>query len=609
MSGSTLNVSELDFNNIKTNLKEFLRAQDQFTDYDFDGSAMSTLIDLLSYVTHYNAVNANFAINETFLDTAKIRSNVVSHAKLLGYTPRSASAAVANVDIQLNGLSDVGPVLMDRGTKFTTTIDDVDYTFVTSSSIEINASDNYLFSNVNLIEGTYKEINYTYDNASDTKFLIPDQNIVTSSMIVTVQESETISTIDTYTLAPNLTNIDQNSKIYFLNENKDGYYEISFGDGLIGYQPVNGNVITLNYIVTNGSEANGASQFTLAEPIDSLYDDVTITVNSKAAGGSEKEDIESIRYNAPLAFVRQNRAVTAEDYKNLILSEYGDVESIIVWGGELNDPPVYGKVYISLKPASTDLLSVEQQDYIKTSILANKNIISITPEFVDPDVTNLFFEVFFKYNPNITPYSADELESRVRETLSNYNDLQIKKFESVLRYSNLLKLIDETDVSILNSFIRIYMSKTLTPVLGARRRYEIYFSAPIYNTTSNESVISSSEFVFDNTSGCQLKDYLVSGERIIRVIKITDTGELLIKDSNAGIVDLITGSVILYNFSVSQEANIEIRVIPNSYDIISKRNQLLNILVDDAYIQGQVDTIATGGTTAGVDYETTPRHG
>jgi len=612
-----LNVSELDFDQIKENLITFLKDQDVLADYNYDGSAINTIIDLFSYVTHYNAFNANVALNETFLDSAQLRQSVVSHAKLLGYTPRSAYAPRAFVDVQLNNPTGVLNIdgsyrnlTMERGTHFTTLIEGTTYDFVNTTTIVTgrNAAGKYVFENVELLQGKYQTSKYIFDVATDEKFKIPYENAVTSSLIVTVFESPTSNESETFVAAPILTSIDSDTAVYWLQEAQDGFYEIYFGDGIIGKKLTDGNLIQIEYIVTDIDAANGASTFTLSDTIEG-NSDATITTITRASGGSAREDLASVKFNAPLSFVAQNRAVTPDDYKSIILSNYANVDAISVWGGEDNNPPDYGKVYISIAPKDSETLPQVEKDYIIAQYLKPKNVVSITPTIVDPTYTYIFLEVFFKYNPNITNLSSDALANKVRETITLYNNDELKRFDGVFRHSNLLRQIDITDVSIINSTVRVYVQKRLVPEVNVEKRYDIYFSGPLYISDSNEQIIESTEFTYLNQL-CHLKDIVVGGVRRLQIVSGNGTNEIIL-NSDVGYVDEANGHVALVGFNPSSFVGdyMTITASPNSNDIAPKRNELLIILSDDTEITGEVDTMVTGGTSAGVNYTTTPRHG
>ena len=612
-----LKVSEMDFDTIKANLKTFMTEQDTFQDYNFEGSALSSMLDVMAYVTHYNAINANFAINETFLDSARLRPSVVSHAKMLGYTPRSSYPAAAYIDVKVNNptgvLSDDNtylPLTMNKGTVFTSTIDGVSYKFVNDQTLTttIDANGEYIFSNVRILQGSYKNTEYIFDRDSAEAYIIPFTNAVTSELTVKVQASATNSTTETYESVVNVTEVTATSKVYFLEESRTGAYEVKFGDGVLGQRLDNGNIIQLETLVTDNDAANGAAVFALSGTIQGNTN-VTLTVNQKAQGGSTKEDVESIKFNAPLSFVSQNRAVTPDDYKTIIQNNYANIDAITVWGGEDNDPPDYGKVYISIKPKDAEVVTEADKTLIISQYLKPKNVVSITPEIVDPKYTYIYLDVFFKYNPNVTALSSDALEEQAREVIRTYNNDQLKRFDGVFRYSNVISQIDASNVAILNSIVRVKMKKRIVPTSTAETKYDVIFSSPIYNTQSNEQIIKSSEFVHKGNTGCTLRDRVNDdGERRLQIVKGSGLTESVI-ENNAGTIDVTSGKL---SFTASIDSftgtYIEITADPDSNDLAPKRNELLTILVDECILSGEVDTMITGGTSAGVNYSTTARH-
>ena len=607
----------MDFDTIKANLKTFMTEQDTFQDYNFEGSALSSMLDVMAYVTHYNAINANFAINETFLDSARLRPSVVSHAKMLGYTPRSSYPAVAYIDVKVNSptgvLSDDNsylPLTMNKGTVFTSTIDGVSYKFVNDQTLTttIDANGEYIFSNVRILQGSYKTTEYVFDKDSAEAYLIPFENAVTSELTVKVQASDTNTAQETFDAVVNVTEVTATSQVYFLEESRTGVYEVKFGDGVLGKKLDNGNIIQLETLVTDNDAANGASVFAMSGTIQGNTN-VTLTVNQKAQGGSTKEDVESIKFNAPLSFVSQNRAVTPDDYKTIIQNNYANIDAITVWGGEDNDPPDYGKVYISIKPKDAEVVTEADKTLIISQYLKPKNVVSITPEIVDPKYTYIYLDVFFKYNPNVTALSSDALEEQAREVIRTYNNDQLKRFDGVFRYSNVISQIDASNVAILNSIVRVKMKKRIVPTSTAETKYDVIFSSPIYNTQSNEQIIKSSEFVHKGNTGCTLRDRVNDdGERRLQIVKGSGLTESVI-ENNAGTIDVTSGKL---SFTASIDSftgtYIEITADPDSNDLAPKRNELLTILVDECILSGEVDTMITGGTSAGVNYSTTARH-
>lgn len=602
-----LKVSEMDFDQIKDNMKDFLSDQTTLTDYDFEGSALSTLLDVVAYVTHMNAMNANQAINETFLDTAQLRSSVVSHAKLLGYTPRSSYAPSAYIDIQVNDPQNPGsPLTLEKGTRFKSVIDGQTYNFVTTESTTVPEIDGmYMFENIRIIQGDYKRTRYAYDYDTSEKFIIPYDNVVTSTLEVNVAPSKESSSYENFSPAQSVVDIDSSSKIFFLSESVTGNYEIQFGDDVFGQALENGNYITMDYVVTNEEEANGASEFALIDDIEGSVN-VTITVIQKALGGSEREDIESIQFNAPLLYTAQNRAVTPDDYKSIILNNYSNIDAITVWGGEDSDPPDYGKVYISIKPLDAEYVSDLDKDIIIDQYLKPKNVVSITPVLVDPVYTYIALEVYFKYNPNITSHDKTTLEDLVRTTIENYNENDLKRFDGVFRYSNLSSQIDATDIAILNNVIRTKMKKRFVPTLSQEGLYILDFPNPIFVKDDDNPIIQSTQFTYQGDV-CDLIDVDAGGGQ--RQLKIRRLSNETIANQDVGFIEPSSGKITIQGFAIDafEGSYIEITVTPDTYDLSPQRNELLTILTDLATITGEVDTMITGGTSAGVDYTTTTR--
>lgn len=621
---SNLRVTELDFFQIRENLKTYMKSlqgKGKFTDYDFDGSGMAVLLDLLAYNTHYNAVNANMAINEVFLDTAERRNNIVSHAKMLGYVPRSIVASFAFVNITVNSPAGTPATLtLDRGVKFTTTVDDKQYNFTNLEAATISPINGvYSFNNVELKEGTLRTFTYTVDSFDRGQyFQVPDPKADISTLIVKVKDNSSSTAVEVYTLAKNFTDLKSDTKAYFIQEGIDGNYEIYFGDGIVGRALVGGNVVVLEWLSTNGDAANGATTFALADTIQGNSNTTIVTLN-KAAGGGAGEDTDSIKFNAPLSYLAQNRVVTSDDYKTIILNNYANVETITVWGGEENDPPQYGKAYISIKPKNSNALSDIEKQKIKDQILKQKNVVSITPELIDPEYTYVYLQAFFKYNPNLTDKTAGELQALVKNVISNYNDNELKKFDGVFRHSKLLRTIDTSDASILNSTLRVYMQKRFTPVIGVAKRYELTFSSPIYSTNSTEKVINSSGFTYNGyTQYLEDKPQVLGinqthsdegGTHTIQMYRLVNNTKV-VTNSDVGYINALKGIVVLtaFNPSAIEGTEIVITALPNSNDVAPKRNQLLQIDMSLVSVTPEIDTIATGGTSAGIGYTTTSRH-
>ena len=610
------NVTELDFDKIKASIKDHFRSQTKYTDWDFDGAGLSTVLDILAYNTHYNAMVAHFSLNETFLDSAQIRGNVVSHAKLLGYTPKSVNAPTAVLNISVTAPASPPSTLeIPRGTRFSTQINGEPYPFVAISSAEaiLNlAGTAYVFNAANsnqlhVKQGVLKRMIYRVDSSIENqKFVIPEENVDISTLRVRVKTNEASDDYATYSKFYTLSALTSTSTVYFTQENASSKFEIYFGDGYLGKKPSSNNIVELEYVYSNGAFANGASVFTAVDQVNSL--DLGATTASSASGGASRESIESIRYNAPLTFASQNRAVTADDYKAIITKEFGTIDSISVWGGENAVEPDFGKVYISVKPAGKPLLDDSEKQLILNTILAGKNVVSIRPYIVDPEYTYLELEVFFKYNPNLTDHTRIELQGMVRNTIHTYANENLQKFDGVFRYSNLLKNIDQTDPSILNSASRVYMHKYAQPRLTGTNYFDLLFSSQIYQTSSTSAVLSSSVFTI-GTVNHVLGDIPIVGSTNRAVFLYRYVGGVKTPVRSVGTVYTADGRVVINGVQPDDTtAPIRITVTPNSYDLAPKRNQLLDIDFDFVSIIGEVDSIAVGGSSGAISYTTPSRH-
>lgn len=614
-SKNRLNVTELDFDQIRANLKEYLQAQPQFQDYNFEGSALSTVIDVLAYNTFYNAFNANVQANELYLDTAQVRNNVVSHAKSLGYVPRSTTSAFATIDVTVNAPGgNPSSLTMERGTVFSSRIDNKTYSFVNTEAQTITpVSGVYKFSNLIINQGVIRTHEFIVDDTNTRqRFEIPDAAVDTATLLVTVRPNKASSDEATYARVQNVVDVDGSSQVYFIQEGLDGKFEIYFGDNIFGKRLEAGNVVKVNYLVSEGPDANGASIFTLEGNIEGNTNVAIRTVDS-AAGGAERESIDSVKFNAPLSFLSQNRVVTADDYVTIIKNNYSNAETVAVWGGEENDPPEYGKVFVSIKPKNSDTLSATQKQFIVDNILKTKNLVSITPEIIDPSYTFISLNVFFKYDPNLTTLTAGELKNKVIEVISDYNESDLKQFDGVFRHSKLLRLIDNCDPSILNSTARVFMQKRFVPNIGTPQKYELEFSSPLYTTRSNEDVVLSSAFTLNGFTSYieDIQPDLTVGttRHRLQIFRLVNN-QKIVQVVDAGYIIPEEGLVIIESFNPEAFAGsyITMTASPNSNDIAPKRNQLLQIDMNQVTVEPQVDTIATGGVVAGIGYETVPRH-
>ena len=610
---TNLNVTELDFADIKNNLKNFLKQQSEFNDYDFEGSGLNVLLDVLAYNTHYNALNAHYSLNEAFLDSAQIRGNVVTRAKLLGYTPRSILTPRAQVDIVVDISSETGTIpttlTLPRGTKLNTTVSGEEFQFVVlETQTTTLAGTTFTFSDVPIGEGSLRELKYRVDNdIENQKFQLSDFDADTSTLRVRVQANQESTSFDVYSKFETLRGVDSTSKVYFLQENAAGYYEVHFGDGVTGFKPTNNNIVTVDYITTQGAESNGANTFTMVDSIGG-FADITVTLDSAASGGAEAETEESIRFNAPLTFIAQNRAVTADDYASIIKKEFSNIDSISTWGGEDNDPPDYGHVYIAIKPLLADTLTESEKTDIIGSILKGKNVVSITPEIVDPNFTHLELDVNFKYNPNLTDRSSVELASVVRDTISDYNFNNLNKFDGVFRHSQLTRAIDNSDPSILNTIVRPRMFQNITPLNNADNNFDLTFSSPFFQSgDSKKFLLNSSAFKINNVDHF-FGDEPITGstKRNVIVYKVVNQENITVI-ADAGEIDVENGKITLNKFRPDTTDAIKLTLIPDSLDLAPKRDQLISIDNSFVIITPEIDTIATAGSAGSINYKTTSR--
>ena len=607
-------VSDYDFDAIKTNLKSFLQGQSQFQDYDFEGSSLNILLDILSYNTHYLAYLANMSTNELYLDSADIRNNIVSLAKMIGYTPSSPRAPLASIDITLNDATGTS-VTMNKGTVFTTTVDNTSYQYVTNSDFTITpVAGNYKFSNLPIYEGTLVTFKYTVDTLDvDQRFVIPSAKADTSTLLVKVQNSASDTTTETYSLAGGYNNVTSTSNVYFIQEGQDGKYEIYFGDGINGKAVNEGNIVILEYIVTNIADSNGASSFSLSGNIGG-FTNVTISTVSSSQGGANAETNESVRLNAPLQYAAQERAVTTTDYETLVQSIYPNALSVSAWGGEDDETPRYGIVKIGVKAASgSTLTETTKQDIVNK--LKPFNVASVSPQIVDPETTSVLLTSTVKYNSSTTTKSSDTLKSEIITAVTNYNTNTLQKFDSIYRHSKLTGLIDDVNNSILSNITTIKVRKSFTPTLAASNKYDIYFRNALFNPHSGHNsaaggILTSTgfkvtgsdleQFLDDDGNGNVRRYYLASGIRTY-------------SNSTQGTIDYTTGQITLNSLNVASISNIraatstviELTVTPDSNDVVPVRDQIVEIDVANSGITVTTDTFVGGSADAGVGYTTT----
>ena len=618
-----LSVTEFDFDEVKDNLKLFMRNQTEFKDYDFEGSGLSALLDVLAYNTHYLGFNANMLANEMFLDSSQLRSSVVSHAKTLGYTTRSATASNAVVDIFLNTTN--SSATMPAGTVFGASVDDESYQFVTISDVtSSNSGSNIVFDDIRIYEGSYVSSRYVADTQNvEQRFLINDDRADTTTLSVIVQNSATDTTQTTFTQSTDISGLTSTSNVYFIQEVEDGQYEIYFGDGILGSAIEDGNIVIMQYVVTNKGAANGASTFTSSSAIDTV-NSVNVATVSNSAGGSEPEGIESIKYNAPLDYASQGRCVTTEDYKTYVKQLFANTQAVSVWGGEdgsfndvsgVSDVAEYGKIFISVKSTTGLNLNEVQKAQLVTD-LAPYTVASITPVVVDPETLNIILNVNFKYDTNATSNTKQALESLVSKTVTSFNNDNLKVFSSVFRHSQFTGLVDDADTSILSNITTVSLGSLYTPNTAGSYSFTVRFGNALYNPHSGHNsasggvIASTGFFVSGNTNEMFFDDDGVGNVRIYYLV----SGVRTYFSSTAGTIDYTTGVLsvspvfitTVSNVDGSVSSSIRFTAIPSSTDIVGKRNQILEIDIVNTTIGGNQDTIAVNSGGGSSTFTTTP---
>jgi hypothetical protein len=613
----SISVTDLDFDQIKENLIEYFKAQDSpFKDWDYSGSGLNTLLDVLSHNTHYNAILAHMAVNESFIDTAQIRANVVSAAKLIGYTPNSYTASTATVNINATVTSTSitdDTTLIEKGSLFTgnagnnsnyefTVLDDVILTKQSALS-NLYASQEPVTLYQGYIETKKVQIN---DRQANNQYIIEDKNIDISTLRVSVYPPDAPNIIDIYYPFTDVKNIDETSPIYFLYENYNGNYVINFGNNVFGKKPSNLSILELSYIVTSGLDANGVKEFSHTGITGFSTQVETI---STASGGSYAESISSIKYNAPLNYISQNRAVTADDYEVIIQKNFQDASSVSVWGGEENTPPQYGKVFISVKKKDTisPLTSVEKNKIYDT--LKTKKVLTILPEIVDAEYVNIILDILFKYNANLTKYSKVQLENFIKQKVSDFNDFYLNKFDGIFRHSFLMRTLDQSDPSILNSLVRVYISKSFDIDALEPKLITLNYGTSV--TVDDDSAIAySSPYVYKNTT-LYIGDRAHPTDENLRILYnyyYNNLQERQVFFNDIGQINLSDGIIQLDSLNSDDGiTSISIDLIPVSNDIAPKRNQLISIDTSRLSVYGEVDKIAIGGAARLGDYNTFKR--
>ena len=502
-----LRVTELDFDTIKNNLKAFLNQQSEFTDYDFEGSGLNILLDILAYNTHYNAYYLNMVANESFLDTAILRDSVISHAKTLGYTPHSTRASVATINFTANSATSTsGTLTLPAGFGFLSNqIDSKPYNFVVLEDTTVTkANSTYYFENLEIYEGQLTTYRFTHNSASNPKqvFTLPDANIDTTTIKVQVAPSSGNTQLTVYNLVSDILDVGVSSEVYYLQENKSGKYQIYFGNNAVGKSLPDGAIVNVTYLRTNGTAANKANNYVATSGIsDSLAESITsfvIDPVSPAAGGAVRESVDDIKFGAAAQFTTQNRLVTVKDYESYLKKNYPSIDSLSVWGGEEETPPTYGKVYISLKPKENYFISETEKQRIIDEIISPKAIVAVSAEIRNPEYLYLLVENYVEYDKKKTSLTPEAIKTSIRNAVLVYRDTNLNKFDSTFVLSKLQDSIDGVDLNaITGSETVLRLQKRFEPTLGASTTYTINFNALLHRGTTTNKLTSSEFRIFD----------------------------------------------------------------------------------------------------------------
>jgi hypothetical protein len=494
-------VAELEFETIKQNLKEFLSSQTTFRDYNFEGSALSILINLLAYNTYYNAYYTNMIANELFIDSAQIRNSLLSLSKSLNYTPVSRRASTAIVDLLVTppGGNTQATLTLDRFTEFQSeAIDGVNYTFVNSGAETVYKENGaFLFQDIELKAGTPQLTTFVYsaiDNPA-SRFELPNDDIDTSTLLVTVQESISNTSLKVFQISTDITESESDTKVYYLSTTTANRYQITFGDGAVSANIANGNIVYVSYLSTDGDAANKANSF--ATGSIGGFSNVSISPISSASGGAERESDDSIRVNAPQSYTSQGRAVTQKDYETLLKSLYPNIQSIFVWGGEENIPPVYGKVFVSIAPKDGVIINEAEKVRILSDLLSKISILTITPVLVDPDYVYLKFETTAEVDGKLTTLSAPQIATTVRQAIIEYTDDTFNQFGAIFVISKFSRAVDDSLSAILGSDTKVRLEKRFMPTLNVSSTYVVNFATELRHAPIQNALRSSAFSVYD----------------------------------------------------------------------------------------------------------------
>lgn len=583
MANSSINLVGLDFDVIKNDFKSYLKSQDQFKDYDFDGSNMSVLLDIMAYNTYKNAFYLNMAISEAFLDSSQLEASVLSHAKELNYLPRSSRSSRCKVRVDFQATGDTQPYIIEKGSSFTGIIKNESFIFTIPETLTVSSTNTSFSYETYLYEGIYLKDSYIVDsNIENQRFIITNKNVDTNSLVVTVYEDGS-DIGENYTQSTTLLGLGSSSKAYFLQASDLGNYEIIFGDGVIGKKPKNNSRIVLDYRISNGERADGVKELSIN--FDPTNGDILVTpevtVLENAIGGMQRESLDSVKYYAPRHFQVQERAITTSDYEIMLKTQFPEINTLSVYGGEEVDPPRYGKVFIAIDVSNVDGIPENKRNEYYSFIKA-RSPLSIDPIITEPIFTYLSVDSRVRYNLNISKSTPDRLKTLVTQAILDYNQLYLDDFNATLRNSKLNYTIDSADSSIVSNITDVLIYKKIVPILGTPQNIDILFNVSLTDDlpllldshpSSDRHTISSSLFNY-NGIDVSIED---NGEGVLRLVQ--PIGDMHKKIRDIGTVDYNTGLIKLINFTVNSYQGNEIKIYarPRDTDVSVSKNTILTI--------------------------------
>jgi len=615
-----LDVSQLDFDGIKQSFKTFLRDQGLFTDFDFEGSGMNILLDVLALNAHHHGFYTNMVANETFLDSAAKRKSITSIAKHLGYVPRSIKSAKAQVNVNFGEIRpEIGGNIFDylsTGTVFRSTIDGDVFNFITKRPYKLDFSEidgNWFIKDIVISEGVLQVQNFIYNSSTtNPKFAFFNNRVDTESLVVRVQTSidDSSGFSEIWNKSSNFSVIDSDSRVYFLEEKEGGQFQIYFGDGILGRSLRSGNYITVQSLSTRGPEANGIGNTDSAnERTFQLvgFPKAVVSVKSSVAGGSNFESSRSIKFTAPLSYQAQNRAVTSNDYRAIITAKYGQADSVFVYGGEEASPPQYGKVFISIKPISGSVLTDLEKTDIARNILSNQNVLGITPEVIDPDYIYLLIDSSVVYDPTATSLSESGIESLIVSRIRAFGRQELEKFDKNFYFSFFTGFIDDANPSILGNESKIILEKRLPIILNVSRSYSINFNNEIFHPDDGyKPVLFSSPFTIKDDEDTEIEiNFDDDGFGNIRTFRLVNDRKVIV-NSKAGLINYARGKIEIFNITPIRtdrnDAIIKIRVEPENENINTIRNMILLLDPFDINVRASQKVVFNNSSLSGIPF-------